>query len=133
MVVLSNRANGNVVADAVRIERITTGSASLPVAPENGDADSAGEGVFVASAGIHSAFARMEQQSDPRNELVQNQSHNELFGSDLDLAPELGLLEETLDLVREVSRAVRSSENSGSSGSSAESLFGEEHDWLAIL
>jgi hypothetical protein len=133
MVVLSNKANGNVVADAVRIQRITTSSAALPVSLENSDAESAGEGVYVASAGIHSEFAGMEQQSDLRNELAQQQSHHELFGHDLDLAPELGLLDETLNLVREVSRAAGASDDSGNGGWDTESLFGEEQDWLAIL
>lgn len=133
MVVLSNRANGNVVADAVRIQRITTSSAALPVPLENGDGASAGEGVYVALAGIHSEFARMEQQSDLRGDLRQNHSHNELFAHDLDLAPELALLDETLDLVREVSRAAGASDGASTGGWDAESLFEEEQDWLATL
>jgi Abnormal spindle-like microcephaly-assoc'd, ASPM-SPD-2-Hydin/Metallo-peptidase family M12B Reprolysin-like len=127
-VYLSNLANGNVVADAVRIERVvTTSGAALGAVHDTG---SEGSGVFVASLSSRGENqGGDEQQPETHGDDTTSQQHAAALQSNLDLAPELGLLEETLDLVRELSRHVRSSESS----SGLEDLFNQDQDWLSVL
>lgn len=133
-VVLTNRANGSVVADAVRIERISNGSsiARSDVLDVGGGFDLDSEGVLAASSttSTHHSGGPMQQSEFSREQQLA-QSHDSVLqnGLSLDLAPELGLLEETLDLVREVSRHARG----GESASSLDGLFSEEQDWLSVL
>ncbi|MGI8982542.1 MAG: choice-of-anchor D domain-containing protein [Pirellulaceae bacterium] len=131
-VVLSNRANGNVVADAVRIERVVTGSAVArgEVLDIGGDSGSEGSGVFVASlsSSTPNHFSQ-EQQAETHSGVVNSQPHDAALSSNLDLAPELGLLEDTQDLVREISRHVRRADSS----SGLEGLFALDSDWLSVL
>jgi hypothetical protein len=133
-VVLTNKANGNVVADAVRIERIgaAASSAQGTVLNDGGDSDFAGAGVLIASSTSNEQHTggHMQQNEATRDQRY-SQSHDSVLQNNLnlDLAPELGVLEETLDLVREVSRHVRGTE----SNSSVDGLFSEEHDWLSVL
>ena len=134
-VVLSNRANGNVVADAVRIERVAASSPTArgEVVDFGGESSSTGAGVFVASLS-HSPEHHVgghEQQGEVHSSLATSQPHDAALQSNLnlDLAPELSLLDETLDLLREVSRHVRPSDAT----SSLEGLFSREQDWLTVL
>ncbi|MFN0017603.1 MAG: choice-of-anchor D domain-containing protein [Pirellulaceae bacterium] len=130
---LSNRANGNVVADAVRIERVGASSAAArgAVLDIGGESDSTGAGVFVASLSSSEHHSGQEQHSECTHNQNPTQAHDAVLQSNLnlDLAPELGLLEDTLDLVREVSRHARGSE----SVSSLDGLFSQEQDWLSVL
>ncbi|MCE9528012.1 MAG: choice-of-anchor D domain-containing protein, partial [Planctomycetales bacterium] len=132
-VTLSNRANGNVVADAVRIERIGASSAAAhgAVLNEGGDSASSGVGILVASLSCSEHQGSQEARTESSHNPNPSQTHNSVLQSslNLDLAPELGLLEDTLDLVREVSRHVRGSESS----SSLDGLFSQEQDWLSVL
>jgi len=127
-VVLSNNANGNVVADAIRIERIAAASSTPHGALLDGgeESSSPGSGVFVASLSNST-----DQQSEVHSSLATSQPHDAALQSNLnlDLAPELSLLDETLDLLREVSRHVRPSD----SPSGLEGLFSHEQDWLSVL
>jgi hypothetical protein len=130
-VVLANQANGNVVADAVRIERIgPAASAALGAAVNvGGISGSEGMGVLVASSSVRADHpaSGFEQQSEAQ--ATSQHDATLLNNLDLDLAPELGLLDDTLDLLREVSRQLRKSD----SGSSLESLLSQEQDWLSAL
>ncbi|MBC7856843.1 MAG: choice-of-anchor D domain-containing protein, partial [Pirellulaceae bacterium] len=132
-VVLSNNANGNVVADAVRIERVVAGSAARSeVLDIGGDSGSEGSGVYVASLSSHLENpSGQAQQAETHGDVASAQPHDAALQSDLnlDLAPELGLLEDTLDLVREVSRHVRKADTS----SGLEGLFAQDSDWLSVL
>lgn len=134
-VVLSNSANGNVVADAVRIERIgaTSSTARGAVLDSGDDTSSPGSGVFVASLSNSTQphVDGHEQQGEVPNGPSTSQPHDAALQSNLnlDLAPELSLLDETLDLLREVSRHVRPSDST----SSLEGLFNQERDWLSAL
>ncbi len=133
-VVLSNNANGNVVADAVRIERVAAGSATAngEVLDIGGDSGSEGSGVFVASLSSSvENHGGQAQQAETHSDVANSQPHDAALQSDLDLdlAPELGLLEDALDLVREVSRHVRKADSS----SGLEGLFAQDSDWLSVL
>jgi hypothetical protein len=132
-VALSNRANGNVVADAVRIERVGASSSAArgAVLDIGGESESTGAGVFVTSLSSSEHHGGQEQHSDFSHNQNPTQAHDAVLQSNLnlDLAPELGLLEDTLDLVREVSRHVRGSE----SESGLDGLFSQEQDWLSVL
>ena len=130
--VLSNNANGYVVADAVRIERV---GAAAPVArgavlSDRTSSGSEGTGIFIASLSSQSGQGGgQEQHAVVRKDLALAHRQEALFGHNLDLAPELALLEETLSLVREVSRHVRPTDST----SSLEELFSLKSDWLAVV
>ncbi len=132
---LSNLANGKVVADAVRIERVGTASSMAlgAVANIGGDSASPGAGVFVAAftSSTEQRTGGLIQRSEEIGSQAMPNPHDSVLQDNLhrDLAPELGLLEDTLDLLREVSRHVRSSDSS----SGLESLFSREKDWLSVL
>ena len=131
---LTNYANGNVVADAVRLERIGPGPSGGALLQAPSAEEASGAGVFVAALSSHSEQTGAEESCVADTKVSPAQRHDELFQQDLDIAPELGLLEETLDLVREVSRHVRGGEHLSERESLPfESLFDAESDWLAVL
>lgn len=132
---LTNFANGNVVADAVRLERIGSGPAGGAVLAHGSVASLASDGVFVAAL-----TSRLDQggvrelAAEARGSSATAQRHDNVFQDNLDVAPELSLLEETLDLIREVSRHIRPTEHSDLSAElTIEDFFGQEKDWLALL
>ena len=134
-VVLSNKANGNVVADAVRIEKV--GSAASLAGGEvlangtvldSGNPGSQGAGVFVASLAGSQHHSGGHEQGELHSGLAVSQPQDVALQSNLDIAPELGLLNDTLDLLHEVSRHVRPSDTTNLEG-----LFSHEQDWLAVL
>ena len=133
-VVLTNKANGNVVADAVRLERVGAASSSLNGAAFDvgGDSDFSGAGILAGTFTTNDQHTGGHMQENQATcDQQHTASHDSVLQDNLnfDLAPELGVLEETLDLVREVNLQVRETESNGG----VDGIFSEEQDWLSVL
>lgn len=142
---LGNLANGNIVADAVRIERISAASALLEndalgggsTSDDDGSGlvafDSSRQGGSQGNSSLSGSL--LGRSSSPAG--LNAERHAELFSRGSDCHGELSLLEDTLDLLDELSsfRRAGSSDQSGEKGS--ESLLGDDafalqENWLSI-
>lgn len=102
VVTLTNRANDQVIADAIRVQQVFTSSAARSALPDDVASDTSSYLASDTSVAFAPAIAAASSSSSTYSSgNTRSTSETPAYLASYDLAPEYALLGETLDLVRE--------------------------------